>query len=119
MKNFQHLFILVCFALTSPIGYAKAIQGMSFAHQDWEIYCSNTGTCRAAGYQDDRIEDMPASLLIIRKAGEKQAVQMRFALSEYDQALDKKTLKTFTFMSMQKTWVLSLSMVQNRRYWAY
>jgi hypothetical protein len=62
---------------------------------------------------------MPASLLIIRKAGEKQAVQMRFALSEYDQALDKKTLKIFTFMSMQKTLVLSLSMVQNRRYWAY
>ena len=97
MKNFQHLFVLVCFTVTSSVGYAKAIQGMSFAHQDWEIYCSNTGTCRAAGYQDDRIEDMPASLLIIRKAGEKQAVQMRFALSEYDQALDKKNLKNIHF----------------------
>ena len=89
MKAFQHLFVLVCFTVTSSVGYAKAIQGMSFAHQDWEIYCSNTGTCRAAGYQDERIENMPASLLIIRKAGEKQAVQIRFALSEYDQALGR------------------------------
>lgn len=97
MKRFYAWTWLCCLAVTSPLTFAKEIQGMSFSHQDWEVYCSNTGTCRAAGYQDDYLQSMPATILLTRKAGAKQTVQGTFALSSFDQALDNKKLNNLNF----------------------
>ena len=97
MKVLYSLIYLGCLPLVSSFVFADVIQGTSFSNQEWEIYCSNTGTCRAAGYQDDLTQDMPASILLTRKAGAKQAVQAEFALSDYDQSLDKKKLKNIHF----------------------
>ncbi|CAG67717.1 MULTISPECIES: DUF1176 domain-containing protein [Acinetobacter] len=73
------LMAISCFA------FAQEIKGLSFYHQDWEVYCSNTGTCRAAGYQSDDGSQQPASILLTREAGSKQPVQAEFALAGDDQ----------------------------------
>lgn len=83
--------------LTLPTAFAQPIQGTSFSHLNWEVYCSNTGTCRAAGYQDDNHQDYPASILLTRKAGAQQALQVDFALSNNDQAFDQNKLKNIHF----------------------
>lgn len=77
----------VCgFIALSSSAFAQDIKGISFSHQDWEIYCSNTGTCRAAGYQNEAERNEPASLLLTRQAGPRQAVQVEFALARYEVA---------------------------------
>lgn len=46
-----------------------AVEGLSFQHDDWEVACDNTRTCRAAGYQsDDGGEALPVSVLLTRAA---------------------------------------------------
>jgi hypothetical protein len=47
---------------------AADIKPVSFEHQDWELACDNTRTCRAAGYQDES-NSPPVSVLLTRKAG--------------------------------------------------
>jgi len=69
----------------SSTSFAQEIKGISFSHQDWEIYCSNTGTCRAAGYQNEDGQNEPASVLLTRKAGAKQTVSAEFALANFEQ----------------------------------
>lgn len=54
------LLLLALAASTTP--------GITFQHHDWELACDNTGTCRAAGYQDDDA-DLAMSLLLTRAAG--------------------------------------------------
>ncbi|EKU52067.1 PF06674 family protein [Acinetobacter sp. WC-323] len=71
--------------MLSSSAFAQDIKGISFSHQDWEIYCSNTGTCRAAGYQNEAERNEPASLLLTRQAGPRQAVQVEFALARYEE----------------------------------
>lgn len=58
---------------------AQAIEGIEFRHHDWELFCSNTGTCQAAGYQESDGEQA-VSILLTRKAGPNQAVQGRVAI---------------------------------------
>lgn len=58
-------------ALFSGSLYAAPLQGIYFEHEDWELACDNTGTCRVAGYQRD--EDSfkrSISILFTRQAGE-------------------------------------------------
>lgn len=97
MKLIHSLSIVsaIC-AVTSGVS-AQPIQGLAFSHQDWEIYCSNTGTCRAAGYQSDEMQSMPASILLTRQAGTQQAVHAEFALAEFERALDQNKLKNIHF----------------------
>lgn len=78
--------LTVCgFIALSSSAFAQDIKGISFSHQDWEIYCSNTGTCRAAGYQNEAERNEPASLLLTRQAGARQPVQVEFALARYEE----------------------------------
>lgn len=42
---------------------------VEFVHQDWQVVCDNTRTCRLAGYQAENNSDFPASVLLIRRAG--------------------------------------------------
>jgi len=93
MKVFYSLMSLICLTVVSPFTVAQDIQGRSFSYLDWEVHCSNTGTCRAAGYQMDSAQTMPASILLTRQAGAKQAVQGKFALSNDGQTLENKKLK--------------------------
>ncbi|MDH0564376.1 DUF1176 domain-containing protein [Acinetobacter courvalinii] len=74
-----------CFIALSSSAFAQDIKGISFSHQDWEIYCSNTGTCRAAGYQNEAERNEPASLLLTRQAAARQPVQVEFALARYEE----------------------------------
>ncbi|WP_433847245.1 DUF1176 domain-containing protein [Acinetobacter proteolyticus] len=69
----------------SSSAFVQDIKGISFSHEDWEIYCSNTGTCRAAGYYNEYSDDEPASLLLTRQAGARQPVQVEFALARFEQ----------------------------------
>ena len=97
MKN---ILSLCCFVALSSPAFAQEIKGISFSHQDWEIYCTNTGTCRAAGYSDEYSHESiePASLLLTRKAGAKQAVSAEFALGNLEQeSLSPAKLKNLRF----------------------
>ncbi|CAB1210058.1 DUF1176 domain-containing protein [Acinetobacter bouvetii] len=96
MKNFYSLMSLMCLSIVSPLTVAKDIQGKAFTYQDWEVHCSNTGTCRSAGYQKDS-DLVPASILLTRRAGAKQPVQAEFALANEDQAVGSKKLKNIHF----------------------
>lgn len=56
----------ILLALSS--GAQAADSGVYFSHHDWEIACDNTGTCRAAGYQDFD-DPQSVSVLLTREAG--------------------------------------------------
>lgn len=94
MKNLLSFF---CLTAMSSLAFADEIKGMMFSHQDWEIFCSNTGTCQAAGYQNDDGNNNPASLLLTRQAGAKQTVKAEFALSDYEQSMPANQLKNMHF----------------------
>lgn len=87
----SHCIGLLALALSSPIE-AKPIQSIDFSHNDWEITCSNTGTCRAAGYQQqDGYE--PISLLLTREAGAKKAVSGQVMIADFGEEYEPNTLK--------------------------
>lgn len=44
-----------------------SLHALSFEHQDWEMACDNTHTCRIAGYQAH--DDAPVSILLTYPAG--------------------------------------------------
>lgn len=58
-----------------------------FFYKDWELACDNTGTCRAAGYQNEISDSEPVSLLITRGAGPSVAPVLRL------QVLSEKSFK--------------------------
>lgn len=66
----QKCFWLMLLGL-SPASFA-AIQGVHVAHEDWEMACDNTGTCRAIGYQTE--QQPSVALLLQREAGAHAAV---------------------------------------------
>ncbi|MEN2750878.1 DUF1176 domain-containing protein [Psychrobacter sp. FBL11] len=41
---------------------------VELTHQDWQVACDNTRTCRLAGYQAEN-SDFPISILLMRRAG--------------------------------------------------
>lgn len=57
--------------------------GLAFSHNDWQLACDNTGTCRAAGYHSDGGENLAVSVLLTRKAGPHTAVSGQVMLGEY------------------------------------
>ena len=57
--------------------------GLAFSHNDWQLACDNTGTCRAAGYHSDAGENLAVSVLLTRKAGPHTAVSGQVMLGEY------------------------------------
>jgi hypothetical protein len=55
---------------------AASPERVDFSHQDWQLVCDNTRTCRAVGYPND--EDLgTVSVLFTRKAGPGTAVAGR------------------------------------------
>lgn len=112
MDFIKKLLIASSLSTISLAAIAEDIQGISFSHQDWEVYCSNTGTCRAAGYQSDDGSQNPASILLTRHAGAKQAVTAEFALSDYEQSMPANQLKNIHFYVNGKD--LGLVMVEGK-----
>jgi hypothetical protein len=58
--------VALALAIAPPI--ASSAEPVTFQHQDWELVCDNTRTCRAAGYQDES-DSPPVSVLLTREAG--------------------------------------------------
>ncbi len=75
-------FVVLISIILCGFAFAQDNKKM-FQHKDWELACDNTGTCRAAGYQIEG-DGLPASLMIERAAGAKQAVKMFINLHSQD-----------------------------------
>ncbi|MDR0736003.1 MAG: DUF1176 domain-containing protein [Zoogloeaceae bacterium] len=59
-------------------------QGISFLHEDWEIVCDNTRTCRMAGYSSEGTDDGErGSVLITRTAGPNTPLEGEVTLGSY------------------------------------
>ncbi|RIX74679.1 DUF1176 domain-containing protein [Acidovorax cavernicola] len=57
---------------------AAGKEPVSFSHNDWELACDNTRTCRAAGYQSDHTRPSePVSMLLTRPAGPNTAIEVQ------------------------------------------
>ncbi|MFZ5636343.1 MAG: DUF1176 domain-containing protein [Pseudomonadota bacterium] len=77
---FACVFALACATLPAA---AEEAEPVSFQHQDWELVCDNTRTCRAAGYQQEYEEaSLPVSVLFTRKAGPATPVAGQVALGD-------------------------------------
>ena len=77
------LLALLSAGIAAAADKGAAVEGMSFQHNDWEVACDNTRTCRAAGYQSDDGEDAwPVSVLLTRAAGAGTPVTGQVQLSE-------------------------------------
>lgn len=74
-----HAALFLAFAAPAALP-AWAEEG-SFDHQDWQMVCDNTRTCRVVGYQRDDA-DMPVSVLFTRKAGAGTAVAGQVTLGD-------------------------------------
>ncbi len=53
---------------------------VAFSHNDWEVTCDNTRTCRAAGYQSESGPSDPVSMLITRAAGPGTAINIELQI---------------------------------------
>jgi hypothetical protein len=73
--------IALFLALAAPATFPAYAVETTFSHEDWELACDNTRTCRAAGYQSDDAE-RPVSVLFTRKAGAGTAVAGRVMLGD-------------------------------------
>jgi hypothetical protein len=69
------------FAIAASAAFSAQAADAFFDHEDWQLVCDNTRTCRAAGYQRDDA-DMPVSVLFTRKAGAGTAVAGRVMLGD-------------------------------------
>ncbi|WP_447776325.1 DUF1176 domain-containing protein [Variovorax boronicumulans] len=64
------------------VGAAEKKELLSFSHNDWELVCDNTRTCRAAGYQADGGEHQQVSMLITRVAGPNTALDIQLQIGD-------------------------------------
>jgi len=82
MRSLPRTAALLLVATGTAQAFAPA---PAFNHQDWEIACDNTGTCRAAGYgPDDGANGF--SLLLERKGGPGTEVDGRLRFGGFDDA---------------------------------
>ncbi len=65
--------ILLSLLPFTAMAASTSIKGIGEIYQDWDLICDNTGTCRMAGYQENR--DDPVSILFTREAGENTPVE--------------------------------------------
>ncbi len=73
--------IALLLALAAPAAFPARAVDTSFEHEDWQLVCDNTRTCRAAGYQGDDA-DLSVSVLLTRKAGAATVVAGRVMLGD-------------------------------------
>ncbi len=68
---------------------------VEFYHNDWQLVCDNTRTCRAVGYQDEDSQNSnPVALMLSRKAGANMRVKASVMLGNDSYVLeDNKKIK--------------------------
>lgn len=83
-------FMGIAMAMMSQCAQSADLPGLSFSHNDWELVCDNTRTCRAAGYSADG-KELSVSVLLTRKAGPSQPVTGELMIGQYgeNEILDK------------------------------
>ena len=89
-RQLNQLAFALAAALLLPCAHAASLPGLDFSHNDWELVCDNTRTCRAAGYHGDDHE-MAVSVLLTRRAGPHQPVTGQLQIGQYGEnaVLDK------------------------------
>lgn len=87
-SRFVHAALFI--ALAAPAVFPAQAVDAAFEHDDWQLVCDNTRTCRAAGYQSDDAE-VPVSVMFTRQAGAGTSVAGRVTLGEgwEDSVLDR------------------------------
>jgi hypothetical protein len=84
----KHAITAAAAALLMPpvVQAVSPTAGLSFSHDDWEIACDNTRTCRVAGYQAG--DDLPAvSVLLTRQAGPRTPLTGEMMIGEDESLL--------------------------------
>lgn len=79
-RSRRYLAAIALFPLGALAG--ESLPGLSFSHNDWQIVCDNTRTCRAAGYSEDAAERR-VSILLTRAAGPGEPVKGQLMLGSY------------------------------------
>jgi hypothetical protein len=67
--------------LTMQFAQSVEFPQFPFSHNDWEIACDNTRTCRAAAYQADEA-DHKATILLTRRAGPSEPIRIQLQLAD-------------------------------------
>lgn len=75
-KTLLPLLAAMSTAFISPLSVAA----VEFTHNDWQVACDNTRTCRLAGYQDESNNNFPVSVLLVRRAGSNAVVSGKVKL---------------------------------------
>lgn len=65
---------------------------VELTHQDWQVACDNTRTCRLAGYQAED-SDFPISILLMRRAGSEANVIGKIKLGGAKESSTKALLQ--------------------------
>lgn len=84
--------LLALAVVISGLGIAKDELSLDFYHNDWQLVCDNTRTCRAAGYQADE-DTLTMSVLLTRKAGAGEKVTGELQLGDFDAEVTQKLPK--------------------------
>ena len=95
MKTIIALITTGLFALPTLASdsYGTPSEGWGFVKDDWQLVCDNTLTCRAAGYADESMWDMPASILLtVIPQNPVPSVQVNFEYREDDTSSNDKEL---------------------------
>lgn len=76
--------VAVALSLVALSVGAAGKEPVAFSHNDWELACDNTLTCRAAGYQADSGGSEPVSMLVTRKAGPGTPIDIQLQIGDAD-----------------------------------
>jgi hypothetical protein len=77
-------FALFLLTLGASLTAAGEAPGVYFSHEDWEIVCDNTRTCRMAGYcAEENYDEGCGSVLITRAAGPDTPLEGKATLADY------------------------------------
>ena len=68
-KNKIVLPLVAAMSTTAISSISVAAAPVELTVNDWQVACDNTRTCRLAGYQAESNNDFPASILLMRRAG--------------------------------------------------
>jgi hypothetical protein len=89
---------LALLTLGASLAAAGEAPGISFSHEDWEIACDNTRTCRMAGYssEEDSYGGHGGSVLITRLAGPDTPLEGKVTLADSDENDEYKPPRVLT-----------------------
>ncbi|WP_350558178.1 DUF1176 domain-containing protein [Psychrobacter sp. CAL346-MNA-CIBAN-0220] len=93
LKNKIILPALLALSTAAISTTSMAVAAVEFTHQDWQVACDNTRTCRLAGYQAENNSDFPVSVLLVRRAGSNAGVVGKVKLGGAKESATKALLQ--------------------------